>query len=64
MTDWQQVTRIWTKPPKDRLPTELDLPWFMYRGTPAYGTLIVSSSETAGTDMFGNDYPAGCRAAP
>jgi len=30
-----------------------------YDGTPASGNLIMSVSATAGTDAFGNDYPAG-----
>ena len=32
---------------------------FIYSGTPASGNLIGSWSATAGTDPFGNKYPAG-----
>jgi hypothetical protein len=32
---------------------------FVYSGTPGFGNLILSISAVAGTDQFGNPYPAG-----
>lgn len=34
---------------------------FFYSGTPALGNILVSIAGTAGTDPFGNNYPAGIK---